>query len=133
CPRVPVARFADVSLAWDQLPLAAAERLSRGEWPGRIYNDFTWGGYLIWKLYPRRQVFIDGRTEVHFDSGAFDDCITISELRSGWEKTLDRRRIEVVVTDRSGALAGEMLHLPGWRLVFDEPPSSVFTRSAPLQ
>jgi len=28
---------------------------------GPIFNDYDFGGYLIWKLYPMQKVFIDGR------------------------------------------------------------------------
>ncbi len=28
---------------------------------GRLFNDYDLGGYLIWKLYPEQEVFIDGR------------------------------------------------------------------------
>jgi hypothetical protein len=30
---------------------------------GRILNDFTWGGYLDWRLAPTYQTFLDGRTQ----------------------------------------------------------------------
>ena len=29
---------------------------------GRMYNDYVIGGYLIWRLAPERQVFVDGRS-----------------------------------------------------------------------
>jgi len=28
---------------------------------GQVFNDYDYGGYLIWKLYPLQKVFIDGR------------------------------------------------------------------------
>lgn len=30
----------------------------------RVYNDVAFGGYLLWRGYPSRRVFIDGRNEV---------------------------------------------------------------------
>ena len=30
--------------------------------PGRMYNDYVAGGYLIWRLGPVRQIFVDGRS-----------------------------------------------------------------------
>jgi hypothetical protein len=44
-------------------PSSIVERLR--ETPGRFYNDTSMGGYLIWKLYPDKQVAIDGRWEVY--------------------------------------------------------------------
>jgi hypothetical protein len=32
---------------------------------GRIFNELTWGGYLIWRLGDRYQVFMDGRTLIY--------------------------------------------------------------------
>ena len=31
---------------------------------GRILNDFTWGGYLEWRLNPKFQTLLDGRTQL---------------------------------------------------------------------
>jgi len=32
---------------------------------GRLINEFTWGGYLSWRLGDRYQVFVDGRTQLY--------------------------------------------------------------------
>jgi hypothetical protein len=32
---------------------------------GRIFNSPDLGGYLIWKLYPRKQIAVDGRWEIY--------------------------------------------------------------------
>jgi hypothetical protein len=44
-------------------PAQIVERLR--EKPGRFFNGASMGGYLIWKLYPDKQVAIDGRWEVY--------------------------------------------------------------------
>src|SRR5205823_9243873 len=49
-------------------PAAAVSFMARERPPGPIFNDYNWGGYLIWKLYPQYRVFIDGRTDVYGDS-----------------------------------------------------------------
>jgi tetratricopeptide (TPR) repeat protein len=32
---------------------------------GRMYNDYTYGGYVLYQVYPKLQVLIDGRAEVY--------------------------------------------------------------------
>ena len=32
---------------------------------GHMLNSYSFGGYLIWNLFPERRVFIDGRNEVY--------------------------------------------------------------------
>lgn len=34
---------------------------------GHMMNSYSFGGYLIWNLFPERRVFIDGRNEVYLD------------------------------------------------------------------
>ena len=46
-------------------------RLScRGGPPGPLFNDYGWGGYLIWQLYPELRVGIDGRMAVYGPAGS---------------------------------------------------------------
>jgi hypothetical protein len=47
-------------------PVKAAEHVAEKGYPGPLYNDFNWGGYLIWAL-PDLLVAIDGRTNLHGD------------------------------------------------------------------
>ncbi len=47
-------------------PVQAAEHVAAQGYAGPLYNDFNWGGYLIWAL-PELPVAIDGRTNLHGD------------------------------------------------------------------
>ena len=47
-------------------PVKAAKFVAKKDYPGPIYNDFNWGGYLIWAL-PQYPVALDGRTNLHGD------------------------------------------------------------------
>jgi hypothetical protein len=46
-------------------PCAAADFVTQRFTSGRIINEFTWGGYLSWRLGERYQVLLDGRTQVY--------------------------------------------------------------------
>jgi len=43
------------------LPKDAADFILRNNITGNIFNDIGSGGYLLYRLYPKRKVFIDGR------------------------------------------------------------------------
>ena len=47
-------------------PCAAADFVAARVRPttGRLINEFTWGGYLEWRLGGNYQAFLDGRTQV---------------------------------------------------------------------
>ena len=48
-------------------PEGTVEEMSRLPEPSRLFNDFDFGGYLIWKLHPNWQVFVDNRILVYGD------------------------------------------------------------------
>jgi hypothetical protein len=68
---------------------------------GRMLNDYNFGGYLIWKLYPDYLVYIDGRgidPQVHSDWRALG-AASLKELngRKEFELLLDQYDIDFVV------------------------------------
>lgn len=52
-------------VAENRYPNEAADFLLHEPFPKRIFNDFNSGAYLIGRVYPERQVYIDGRTELY--------------------------------------------------------------------
>jgi hypothetical protein len=55
-----------ISLNVDQAtPDAVAEFIETHDLPGPIRNSYEFGGYFIWRLYPKYRVFFDGRADVY--------------------------------------------------------------------
>ncbi len=49
----------------DAYPVAAADLIVEQDLQGPLYNELSFGGYLIHRLYPERKIFIDGRNELY--------------------------------------------------------------------
>src|SRR5207245_11305189 len=58
----------------------------------RLFNDVLFGGYLIWRRYPDRQVFIDGRNEVH--EPLLHEIFASLDDERAWVRLLDQYRID---------------------------------------
>lgn len=99
--------------------------------PGRLFNEYNWGGYLIARLYPKRLVFVDQRSEVFFKCGAYDDHLPIQMAQPGWQTKLDRWQVQTVITFRHGPLAEALRKETGWSEAFDGPIEAVFARTPP--
>ncbi len=128
-PRVAPDRWYSHAIHQGYFPESAVRLMKRGHWPGKLYNDYVWGGYLIWELYPQRPVFIDGRAEVYYPTKAFDDEMKIHNVAAGWDQALDRREVEVVLTSKTGALASALARHPKWKLAFTGKVEVVYTRN----
>lgn len=73
-------------------PEAAIEFLHESGLQGRMFNDYTYGGYLLWRLSPRIKVFIDGRG---MDAEVFAAWQKLSMASTTW--VLGRREYEVLL------------------------------------
>jgi hypothetical protein len=111
-------------------PVRACDFLASRPGSGRLYNAYHWGGYCIWRLWPRYRVFIDGRAEVYFDSG-YVDYHSIERGKRGWETILRRRQVDTVLVPPESHLARYLATQREWRLVFQDAQAVVFTLAAP--
>ncbi len=99
---------------------------------GEVLNDLTMGGYLAWRWYPDRRVFIDGRLEVH-EPDLFAAYLRLQRDPAFFEDVARRDHIEAVLwshRDSSGA-AALLRHLSegrGWHLAFADLAGALFVR-----
>ncbi|MDP8257581.1 MAG: tetratricopeptide repeat protein [Candidatus Alcyoniella australis] len=111
------------------LPQDAADFVERHGLSGRMFNDFNYGGYLIWRLWPERKVFIDGRLEVYGDSGLLEDYNEIANCEPGWEMLLDTFEIDSVLVSIRRPVARCLTDNRQWDLVYFGQYSAVFIRN----
>lgn len=123
-------------------PSGAAQFLLEHNVSGRMFNAYEHGGYLMWHLWPRQRVFMDGRAlnETVFADGrriAFN-AEKDSTGPSG-DELLDKYGIEVILMpllDRAASvyLLPAALADPSqqqWKLVYRDAASVVFMRNPP--
>ena len=95
----------------------------------RLFAPQPWGSWFEFSL-PETPVFIDSRIEL-FPVDVWDDYDTITDGRAGWQATLDRWSVTVVVAvDRLGAvpLSGRLVGDPKWRQVYTDSDGQIFVR-----
>lgn len=111
-------------------PVAAVDSARRAGLAGRIFHEFTWGGYLLY-AWPEQQVFIDGGTD--FYGGAL--LRTFQEIRAvgpQWREKLDQWRVSIALLDRNGPLAAELAREPGWRVWYRDSTAVILRREPGL-
>ena len=93
--------------------------------PARIWNTYHWGGFLTWTLWPRSQVFIDGRYDP-FAEGALPDYVQIVGLGPDWRELLAQGAPDAVVIRSNSALARALDSEPGWTVGYRDAVATVF-------
>lgn len=112
----------------DNYPVAAVDWISRENPPGRMFNSYSWGGYLIWRLYPTDPVYIDGRADV-YGSKFFSDYVKIASAQRGWERALNQQQIGFVLIEPDSNLAESLRQSPAWKVSFEDTKAVIFTRN----
>lgn len=109
-------------------PVAATDFLSARRLPGPIYNKYGWGGYLIRRLHPEYQVYIDGRADVYGDSFMAETLNAYDGL-PGWREPLDRRAIRTVLIAPDAPLASLLRNDREWEVSYEDQQAVIFIRS----
>jgi len=113
----------------EQFPVSAAEHLLAAKLRGPMLNSYNFGGYLIWKLYPQYQVFIDGRADVYGDAFMDEYYARAWQGRGDWQVYLERYNVQVVVMEPDGTLAQLLRTQPRWQLMYEDSIAVVFQRT----
>ncbi|HZN04089.1 MAG TPA: hypothetical protein VFD06_10960, partial [Candidatus Polarisedimenticolia bacterium] len=113
-------------------PEITAGLVERLRLEGEAFHDLADGGYLAWRWWPDRRVYIDGRLEVHPES-LFAIWLQALSDPVRFEAEARARGIGLVVwSHRSAVDAAPLLrHLatsPSWRLVHLDLESALFLR-----
>jgi len=109
-------------------PVHAVEYLeAHDEIKGRMFNDHSWGGYIIFKTYPERKVFIDNRNQL-YEKDIFKKYARAVFLPKDWEK-LDKEFDFDYALVRNEYPIGEFLKLyPDWKIVYRDELASIFVK-----
>jgi hypothetical protein len=110
-----------------QFPKGAVDFIRTQRPPEPIYNEYVWGGYLIWELYPDYRVYIDGRADVYGDS-MVKEFLDIHDGHKAWRQLLDNRGIQTVLIKSDIALATLLIEDNKWQKVFEDKQAVIFVR-----
>ncbi len=110
-----------------KFPVAAVEFILAERPPQPILNEYVWGGYLIWRLYPDYRVYIDGRADVYGDK-LVEEFIEMRDGKANWRESLDNHGIRTVLVAPDVALASLLRQDSGWLKVFEDKQAVIFVR-----
>jgi len=134
--------FFELRAAEWRYPFGAADFLSSHQVTGRMFNTYEYGGYLMWRLWPRERVFIDGRA---LSDHVFDDYARIlyNHDDSGGKSAaqlLDQYGVQVIVMNTFEYATGTVYLLAPaladpaqteWKLVYRDAQALVWMRRPP--
>jgi len=122
-------------------PVNAASFVEKYRLKGNMFNEYAYGGYLLWRLYPEQKVFIDGRSDVYLDR-EMPEVLKISTNKNLSDKAFqsfmyknffDKYHMSFAIlrTEKNSVLRkiGRILDTdPSWSLVMWDDTTEVYVR-----
>ncbi len=109
----------------DTMPVAAVADIEAHHYAGPLFNDFNWGGYLVWAL--RMPVTIDGRGAMYGDE-AIDRSVATWNAEPDWHSDPQLASAGMVIGPVKAPLTQVLRLDPHWKLAYEDKLAAVFIR-----
>lgn len=108
---------------------AACDFLESHKISGPMFNDINYGGYLMFRLWPKHQVFVDTRIEP-FIGGAWEDAVNAIYCTSpgSWQQVFDNYDINFAVLSPCAPLSSVLRERSDWVCVYHDEKAVIFIR-----
>jgi hypothetical protein len=115
----------------DNYPSAAADYLDAHPEVGtRMFSDYAWGGYMIYRFYPQpaRRVFLFGEADLMGDR-IMNEYVDVVGLHADWLDVLNRHSVDYVVFEPDMPLTSALATQSNWHLVYSDKVAVIYVRS----
>jgi hypothetical protein len=110
-----------------QFPVGAVNFLRRYPVKGPIFNNYSYGGYLINNL-PEQKVFMDGREDLYEFEGVMGDYLQVMGLKPAAFPVLKFYGVRICILERGEPLAVVLEEHPDWMRIYYDDSSVIFER-----
>jgi hypothetical protein len=110
-----------------RMPVEAVNYLEKSDLKGPVLTPDYWGGYVIYRLYPRTRVVVDDRHDLYGEQ-FFKSYLKMMHGERGWEEFLRTYETSCVLVPRDAALVSLLGETKGWKSVYADDVAMVFER-----
>lgn len=115
-------RFSPRAFPTEAVSKARAARLE-----GRVFDAWGWGGYIMY-AWPEARLHVD---PLKFNAETIRSYSIIEDLQPGWQKEMDRWKIQTVIVNSRSPMAKGLALEPGWKVWYKDSTATVFRPADP--
>ena len=113
-----------------KLPVDAVEFAEKNGIKGRIFNTYHFGGYLIYRGFPKEGVFVDGRADMYNEF--LKNYYNVVDIKQEWKDVLKKFDIDWMLITANSSLSVLLLETDEWRLTYADKVANIFVRKGSL-
>jgi hypothetical protein len=109
---------------------AAIDFLRTNPVRGNMFNNDEIGDYVIYWLYPRYKVFMDGRSDMYGEP-IIKEYYKVVHIEPGWKDILGKYDINYILFYTDSVLVRHLSTDSGWKGIYSDNVASIFLRNIP--
>jgi hypothetical protein len=108
-----------------RFPAGAVDYLQSHHVEGFVFAPDSWGGYLIYRLYPQIKVAVDDRHDLYGEA-FLKSYLKMMHAEPGWQDFLEQHPVRYVVIPKDSALVGILAETPSWQKIYADEVALIF-------
>jgi hypothetical protein len=109
------------------LPVQATDVIVQRGIHEPIFAPDSWGGYLIYRLYPQNKVFVDDRHDLYGED-FLRDYLKAIRLTPDWDRFLTDKKVNWALLPAESSLANMLEETSRWNLVYQDGTAVLLER-----
>jgi len=110
-----------------RMPVAAVDYLAAQGANGPVLSPDYWGGYLIYRLYPKDKVIVDDRHDLYGEE-FLKSYLKMVHGQEGWSEFLQEHEVSCLVLPRDTALTSLLAESLRFKAVYRDETAVVFVQ-----
>ncbi len=111
-------------------PVQATDWIEANQPSGLMFNDFNWGGYLLYRLWPSQRVYIDSQSDFYGEQ-MMREYAGLLAGDAGWEELFNQYNVAWAVIPPATPLAMQLRMNPNWHTAYQDSTAVIFMRGMP--
>lgn len=111
----------------DQFPVHAADWLVANPQTGNMFNEFSWGGYLLYRLWPEQRVFIDGQTDF-YGAELVKEYLTTLRGQDNWQTILQKYDVSWAIIPTDIPMVEALQDKLGWQIIYQDHTATILRK-----
>jgi len=108
-------------------PVYAADWMEKHPMQGNTFNDFNWGGYLLYRLWPGQHVFIDSQSDFYGET-LTRQSEEILNGEQNWEAKLSQYNVTRIIVPRDAELVQAAKQSIDWKIAYEDNVAIIFVK-----
>ncbi|HET7205330.1 MAG TPA: hypothetical protein VFI95_02005 [Terriglobales bacterium] len=117
----------DAHFDLSRFPIRAVDFLEKQGIREPVYSLDSWGGYMIWRLYPQTKVFVDDRHDFYGEQFV-RDYLKVLHAQPGWQEVLNQLKVNIVLLPAKSKTNDALSRSGEWQIVYQDSVADIFER-----